>query len=82
METLPKIPEPVVLEHRIAEIMANQHTVGWPFNVQKALILEDTLLTRLESLREATQKLCWCVPGNLFTPKRDNKTLGLSLIHI
>ena len=76
METLPKIPEPVVLEHRIAEIMANQHTVGWPFNVQKALILEDTLLTRLESLREATQKLCWCVPGNLFTPKRDNKTLG------
>jgi DNA polymerase I-like protein with 3'-5' exonuclease and polymerase domains len=56
--------------------MALQEAVGWPFDVRAAQELENTLLSRLESLREAAEKLCWCVPGNLFTPKRDNKTQG------
>lgn len=76
MAPFPKIPEAVLLEHRIAELMALQEAVGWPFDIRAAQELENTLLTRLERLREATQKLCWCVPGNLFTPKRDNKTQG------
>tara|TARA_Y100001938_G_scaffold54837_1_gene76528 strand:- start:212 stop:1483 length:1272 start_codon:yes stop_codon:yes gene_type:complete len=76
MAPLPEIPEPVLLEHEIAKMMATQQTVGWPFNVRKAQELENTLLNRLEELRKATQKLCWCVPGNTFTPKRDNATRG------
>ncbi len=76
MAPLPEIPEPVLLEHEIAKMMATQQTVGWPFDVRKAQELENTLLNRLEELREATQKLCWCVPGNTFTPKRDNATRG------
>lgn len=76
MESLPKIPEGVLLEHRIAELMSLQEAVGWPFDIQKAQELENTLLSRLESLREAAQRLCWAVPGNQFTPKRDNKTQG------
>ena len=76
METFPKIPEPVILEHEIAELMARQQAVGWPFNVRKAEELENTLLNKLEGLRRAAQELCTFVPGNLFTPKRDNKTQG------
>ena len=76
MAPLPEIPEPVLLEHQIAKMMATQNTVGWPFDVQKAQELENTLLTRLEGLRKAAQEVCWCVPGNTFTPKRDNAKQG------
>ena len=76
METFPKIPEPVILEHRIAEMMQDQKRVGWPFDVRKAEELENTLLSMLESLRAEAQRQCTFVPGNLFTPKRDNKTQG------
>ena len=76
MGSFPKIPEPLILEHRIAEMMQDQRRVGWPLDVKKAQSLENKLLTRLEELREATQKICWAVPGNLFTPRRDNKNQG------
>ena len=76
METFPKIPEPLILEHRIADMMQDQKRIGWPFDIQKAQELENKLLNRLEELRTATQKLCTFVPGNTFTPKRDNKKQG------
>ena len=76
MAPLPEIPEPVLLEHEIAKLMAAQQTVGWPFDVRKAQELENTLLIRLEALRDASRKICWCVPGNKFTPKRDNAKQG------
>ena len=76
MAPLPEIPEPVLLEHQIAKMMATQNTLGWPFDVRKAQELENTLLTRLEGLRKATQEVCWCVPGNHFTPKIDNLKKG------
>ncbi len=76
MDTFPKIPESVVLEHQIAELMATQKATGWPFDVQKAQDLENKLLTRLEKLRRQAEDVCAYVPGNLFTPRRDNKTQG------
>ena len=76
MESFPKIPDPVILEHKIAELMADQKTTGWPFDIKKAQELENTLLNRLEELRQKTYKICSFVPGNLFTPKRNNKTQG------
>ena len=76
METFPKIPEPLILEHRIADMMQDQKRIGWPFDIQKAQELENKLLNRLEELRTATQELCTFVPGNTFTPKRDNKKQG------
>ena len=57
-------------------MMAAQEAVGWPFDIRAAQELENTLLNRVEALRAKAQSLCWCVPGNLFTPKRDNKTQG------
>ena len=76
MDTFPKIPQSVVLEHEIAELMATQKATGWPFNVQKAQDLENKLLTRLETLRRQAEDICHYVPHNLFTPKRDNKKQG------
>ena len=76
METFPEIPQAVVLEHEIALMMSQQKVTGWPFDVKKAQQLENTLLTRLEHLKDKSTKLCWCVPGNLFTPRRDNKKQG------
>ena len=76
MDTFPKIPQSVVLEHEIAELMATQKATGWPFNVQKAQDLENKLLTRLETLRRQAEDVCTYVPGNLFTPRRDNKKQG------
>ena len=76
MATLPEIPEAVRLEHSIAELMTAQETVGWPFDVRKAQELENKLLTKLEGLRECARGVCTFAPGNLFTPKRDNKTQG------
>ena len=76
METFPEIPEPVILEHQVAELMQDQKSVGWPFNIRKAQELENTLLNRLQELREATEALCTYVPGNIFIPKRDNKRQG------
>jgi DNA polymerase I-like protein with 3'-5' exonuclease and polymerase domains len=76
MDTFPKIPESVVLEHQIAELMATQKATGWPFDINKAQELENQLLTRLENLRRKAEDICHYVPHNLFTPKRDNKKQG------
>ena len=76
MDTFPKIAPSVVLEHQIAELMSQQKTVGWPFDVRKAQELENKLLTRLETLRKQAENVCAYVPGNLFTPRRDNKKQG------
>ena len=76
MGTFPKIAESVVLEHQIAELMAEQKRVGWPFDVRKAQELENQLLTELEKFKETAETICHYVPHNLFTPKRDNKKQG------
>ena len=73
MDTFPKIAESVVLEHQIAQLMAEQKVIGWPFDVRKAQELENQLLTQLEKLKNKAETICHYVPHNLFTPKRDNK---------
>ena len=76
MGTFPKIAESVTLEHQIAELMAEQKHIGWPFDVRKAQELENQLLTELEKLKKQAENICHFVPHNLFTPKRDNKKQG------
>ena len=56
MDTFPEIPQAVVLEHEIALMMSQQKVTGWPFDVKKAQQLENTLLTRLEHLRNESKK--------------------------
>ena len=57
MDTFSKIAESVVLEHQIAELMSQQKTTGWPFDVRRAQELENTLLTRLEKLRSQAESI-------------------------
>ena len=76
MDTFPKIAQSVVLEHQIAQLMSQQKTTGWPFDVAKAQELENQLLTELEKLKKKAENICHYVPHNLFTPKRDNKKQG------
>ena len=71
-------------------MMQDQKRVGWPFDKEKALDLEDTLMTRLETLRAQAQGLCAFVPkmqyttkygqkewlSTEWTPKVNNSTLG------
>ena len=45
METFSEIAESVVLEHQIAELMSQQKTIGWPFDVRKAQAVSYTHLT-------------------------------------
>ena len=56
MDTFPKIAESVVLEHQIAQLMAEQKIIGWPFDVRKAQELENQLLTELENSRRKLRK--------------------------
>jgi len=52
MVAFSEIAESVVLEHQIAQLMAEQKTTGWPFDVRKAQELENQLLTELEKLKK------------------------------
>ena len=76
MVAFSEIAESVVLEHQIAQLMAEQKTTGWPFDVRKAQELENQLLTELDKLKKKAESICHFVPHNLFTPKRDNKKQG------
>ena len=76
MDTFPKIAESVVLEHQIAQLMAEQKIIGWPFDVRKAQELENQLLKELKKFKDTAETIWHYVPHNLFTPKRDNKKQG------
>ena len=76
MGTFPIFNEAIKLEHQIAEMMATQEAVGWPFDIRAAQELETTLLNLLEALKKNDQSLSSLVPRNLFKTKPDNITQG------
>ena len=76
MRPLPPIPDFVTLEHQVAQILTQQELHGWYFDERKAYELESTLRRELEDLTQVLRRQHPFVAGSLFTPKRDNKTLG------
>jgi DNA polymerase I-like protein with 3'-5' exonuclease and polymerase domains len=76
METFPQIPEWVLLEHRVAEILTQQELHGWYFDERSAYELESELRSSLESLSAALRERHPFVAGSEFTPRRPNKTTG------
>lgn len=69
---------PLALEHRVQEITLMMTEAGWPFDVKRASELYVTLAARRDVLEA---KLVgsfgsWQEIDKIFTPKRDNKTLG------
>jgi len=63
-------------EHRIADLMAWQERMGFPFDVEKAQQLESKLRTELDALSDEMRETFLFVNGGLFTPKRNNSTQG------
>ena len=63
-------------EHKIAELMAWQESVGFPFDVDKAHQLESKLRTELDALSDQMRSTFLHVDGGTFTPKRNNGPQG------
>ena len=76
MRPLPPLPDWCSLEHSVAQTLTQQELHGWYFDERKAYELESTLRRELEELTQLLRKQHPFVAGSLFTPKRDNRTLG------
>jgi len=76
MEAFPPIPEWVQMEHQVAQILTQQEINGWHFNEKESYELESTLRRELEQLTQVLRRQWPYVGGTMFTPKRNNRTLG------
>ena len=76
MRPLPQIPEWVLLEHDVAQILTQQELHGWYFDERAAWELASSLRKRLEQTSQLLLDRHPFVAGSLFTPKRDNRTQG------
>jgi len=77
MESFPKIPEWITLEHQVAQILTQQEIHGWFFDEVAAQQLEQTLRREYEETCQLLRDRHPFVSGPLFTPKRNNRTRGL-----
>lgn len=66
----------VDLEHAVAWLMSKQEKNGFPFDKEKALVLEEELRSRAGELKAEMVKIVPAYPDKIFIPKRDNKRLG------
>lgn len=64
------------LEHDCQWLMQKQERNGYPFDVTKAKSLEQTLRQKSEEIATKLASIAPPIEGDLFIPKRDNKTLG------
>ena len=76
MRPLPPLPDFVTLEHQVAQILTEQEHHGWYFDEPKSYELESSLRTEMEELTRLLRGQHTYIAGTLFTPKRDNRTLG------
>ena len=76
MRPLPPLPDFVTLEHQVAQILTEQEHHGWYFDEPKSYELESSLRTEMEKLTRLLRGQHTYIAGTLFTPKRDNRTLG------
>ena len=74
---LEQYAEPIETEHKLAEIMSWQETVGFPFDVAAAQRLEGKLRTELETLSDEMRSTFRDVDGGVMTPKRSNAPRNL-----
>ena len=77
METFPKIPDWILLEHQVAQILTQQEIHGWFFDELAARELESALRKEYEETCQLLRNRHPFVSGPLFTPKRNNRTRGI-----
>lgn len=66
----------IKLEHEIQWLMSRQERNGFPFDIEKAKKLEQTLNERYAVLSTKLMSLIPQIPDRVFIPKRSNKTKG------
>ena len=76
MRTFPTLPEWVVLEHQVAQILTKQEQYGWYFNERAARELESSLRRKYENTCQVLRDRHPFIAGAEFTPKRANRTKG------
>ena len=76
MRTFPTLPEWVVLEHQVAQILTEQEQHGWYFNERAAWELESSLRKKYENTCQVLRDRHPFIAGAEFTPKRANRTKG------
>jgi len=76
MRTFPTLPEWVVLEHQVAQILTQQEQHGWYFNERAARELESSLRREYENTCQVLRNRHPFIAGAEFTPKRANRTKG------
>ena len=76
MQPLPPLFDWLQLEHSVAQILTQQELHGWYFDERAAWELESSLRKELEELSQVLRNRHPLVAGSIFTPKRNNRTLG------
>jgi len=74
----PLVPESIRLEHELAPILARQHARGFLFDLDKALELEQHLVSRRAALHDelAMRIEPWQKVKRTFVPKRNDQKRG------
>ena len=76
MRPLPQLPEWVLLEHQVAQILTEQELHGWYFNERAAWELASSLRAELEKTCAVLRHKHHYAPRSEFTPKANNKRYG------
>ena len=76
MRPLPQIPDWVLLEHQVAQILTDQEIHGWYFDESKGQQLESHLRREMEEVTGLLREQFPLIGGKMFTPKRDNASQG------
>jgi len=70
------IPDYVLLEMRMAELMAQQQASGFRFDKEAAERVKTRLAEKASGIEAKIKSLCYAVPSKRFTPKRTTKHNG------
>ena len=70
------MPDYVALEMRMAELMAQQETSGFRFDMEAAVRVRTELQQEFDDLTKTITSIYLYVPGKVFTPKRADKKKG------
>ena len=76
MRPLPPLPEWVLLEHQVAQILTEQELHGWYFDERAAWQLSSALRKELEDTCRVLQNRHPFYPRSEFTPKANNRRYG------
>ena len=71
-----KIPDYVTLEMKMAELMAIQEASGFPFDLDAAERVKQSLACEAEEIEEKIRATYNYYPGKVFTPKRTSAKTG------